>query len=94
MPARDTFPGYLASRPGGLDASEELAVTLYGAAYAPWPHELGDPEILILSTLDHDEGLQSPHLQVFGIVRGKNKETLLFSEPGLPLQRDLLLFPG
>ena len=76
----DDFPGVYVEE---NDPSGERLEALYAAAFGPdTAHP--DPAFRIYATLNHEEGL-APALEAVGVLVGGEKDTLVFSEPGLPL---------
>lgn len=65
------------------DPSGEVLEALYTAAFGPdMAHP--DPAFRVYATVNHEEG-EAPALEAVGVLVGERKDTLLFSEPGLPL---------
>lgn len=78
--APDDFPGVYLE---GGDPSGGALEVLYTAAFGPdMAHP--DPAFRVYVTLNH-EADAAPALEAVGLLVGEEKDTLLFSEPGLPL---------
>lgn len=76
----DGFPGCCAE---GGDPSGEFLGVLYLAAFGP-DMTRPDPNFRVYATLDYEEG-RDPALEAAGVLVGVHKDSLVFSEPGLPL---------
>lgn len=76
----DGFPGVYVD---ASDPSGGVLGALYDAAFGPdVAHP--DPAFRVYAVLDHEEGM-APTLEAVGILIGRHKDGLVFSEPGLPL---------